>query len=378
MHRDILLVTTDLGVDKSGTYRPGGMQLFSRMTLQALSESPDIQRLGVLSIVDTQEALDKTLRPRLTSGPQRTPRIELHGAGGNRRAFVARYLRERLRYRSAMFMHINVARLAILTPLLHSSTWLVGVEVRRRLALHERLALRLARPMLSISDFSTREMQRFNPSLPSATTVHLSVEPETAGSESAPPAYQASERAPAVLIVARMAADERYKGHDQLIEGWPEVVAACPSAELWIVGQGDDTPRLRARAAALPAQVSAQVKFLGRVGPEALLECYARARVFAMPSTGEGFGLVFVEAMRSGLPCIAGPDSAAEIVEHGRSGLVVTQDAAAIAKACVTLLSDDALANRFSAEGRARQSAHFTFPAFRQRLWQTLGLTGTS
>jgi phosphatidylinositol alpha-1,6-mannosyltransferase len=176
------------------------------------------------------------------------------------------------------------------------------------------------------------------------------------------------------LVVARLAASERYKGHDQLIDAWPRVVAAQPDARLWIVGEGDDLARLRARALALPAPAASQVEFLGRLDHEALLDRYSRARVFAMPSTGEGFGLVFVEAMRAGLPCIASFDSSAEIVRHQETGLVVEQDPIALADACVKLLGDDGLANRFSAAGRARYEGQFTFAAFRDRFLRAVGL----
>jgi phosphatidylinositol alpha-1,6-mannosyltransferase len=184
----------------------------------------------------------------------------------------------------------------------------------------------------------------------------------------------AATRERAVLMVARMAAAERYKGHDQLIDAWPTVVAAQPEAQLWIVGEGDDAERLRARALSLPAPARERIHLLGRLDHPALLDRYARARVFAMPSTGEGFGLVFVEAMRAGLPCIASFDSSAEIVKDQETGFVVGQEPGAIAQACIRLLGDDALANRFSAAGRARFQERFTYPAFKQRLLGAMGL----
>jgi phosphatidylinositol alpha-1,6-mannosyltransferase len=317
--------------------------------------------------------------------PAKAPQLSLSmfGCGGSRARLGLTYLQQRWRYDLALFLHINVARLAMLTPLSPLSLWLVGIEVRRRLAPHERFVVRRAAPLLSISDFSTKEMLRFNPGLADAHTVHLSVEPDEpwlairngGGTGMAKqPDYHAAKRNRAVLVVARLAIANRYKGHDQLVDAWPRVVAKQPDAELWIVGEGDDAPRLRERISVLPPPARNQVHLLGRLDHAALLDRYARARVFAMPSTGEGFGLVFVEAMRAGLPCIASLDSAAEIVRDNETGFVVEQESDALADACLKLLSDNEMADRFSAAGRARYETQFTYPAFRDRFLQSVNL----
>jgi phosphatidylinositol alpha-1,6-mannosyltransferase len=375
----VLVVATDCGVSEDGTYRPGGLQLFSRLVIRALAESGKIQELGVLSLVDSQRAMERTLGGLLAPTKANRLDLRLHGCGGSRVKLGFTYLKQRPRYGKAIFLHINVARLGVLTPLSPLALWLVGIEVRRRLRIHERFVVRKADPLLSISAFSTREMRRFNPDLPDATTVHLSIEPDEAwllgggDGRSGPPPYQAAKRSPAVLVVARMSSAERYKGHDHLIDAWPAVVRASADAELWIVGEGDDTPRLRARAGALPESAARQVHFLGRLDHASLLDRYARARAFAMPSIGEGFGLVFVEAMRAGLPCIASFDSSAEIVRDQETGLVVKQDGSALAAACIELLGNDALADRFSASGRARYETQFTYPAFKERFLRAVG-----
>jgi phosphatidylinositol alpha-1,6-mannosyltransferase len=381
MARRLLVVTTDCGMAEDGTYRPGGLQLFSRLVIRALAESAHVRVLGILSLRDSQRALDHTLRGILAPTMSAGLELRMHGCAGSRVALGATYLCWRFDYDDAMFLHINVARLGALTPLLPFALWLVGVEVRRRLRIHERFVVRRAAPLLSISTFSAQEMRRFNSDLPDATTVHLSIEPDEGWlrgdqrSDLAQPSYEASRRSRAVMIVARLAAAERYKGHDQLVDAWPAVVAVQPDAQLWIVGEGDDLPRLQARVRALPSSVARQIELLGRLDHGQLLDRYARARVFAMPSTGEGFGLVFVEAMRAGLPCIASFDSSAEIVLDQQTGLVVAQEPRALADACARVLGDDALANRLSAAGRARYQTQFTFPAFKARFLRAAGLT---
>ncbi len=379
MARRVLVVTTDSGVGEDGTYRPGGLQLFSRLVVRALAESVRLDQLGVVSLLDSQRAMEGTLEALLTSAKAPGVKLALHGCGGSRARLGLVYLQQRLRYDLALFLHINVARLALLTPLSPLSLWLVGIEVRRPLAPHEKFVVRNANPLLSISDFSTKEMLRFNPGLADAQTVHLSVEPyepwlAESPASAPPPPYRAAGRDRAVLVVARLAVANRYKGHDQLVDAWPRVVAKQPDAMLWIVGEGDDAARLRERVSVLPEPARRQVHLLGRLDHAALLDRYARARVFAMPSMGEGFGLVFVEAMRAGLPCIASFDSAAEIVRDNETGFVVEQEAHALADACLKLLGDDATADRFSVAGRQRYKTDFTYPAFRDRFLRSLNL----
>ena len=100
---------------------------------------------------------------------------------------------------------------------------------------------------------------------------------------------------------------------------------------------------------------------------------YGQAAVFALPSRGEGFGLVYLEAMAAGLPCIGSTDDAAvDVIEDGRTGLLVRQDdVTALAGAVSRLLSDEALRRRMGEAGRARQQSVFSYANFRDR---TLGL----
>src|SRR6185436_2059533 len=140
-----------------------------------------------------------------------------------------------------MFLHTGVSRLSVLRPFRRTSVWLVGVDVRRPFSWRERFAVGKADPLLSISRFSSVEMQRHNPTLPLGTTVHLCTEPDDAWLAATegvrpPVAYSAAARTPAVLIVSRQVSSQRYKGHEHLIAGWSRVLANVPNAELWVVG----------------------------------------------------------------------------------------------------------------------------------------------
>jgi phosphatidylinositol alpha-1,6-mannosyltransferase len=128
-----------------------------------------------------------------------------------------------------------------------------------------------------------------------------------------------------LLTVGRMVASERYKGHDKVMAAIRELVTEGHEISYLIVGEGDDQARLEAQAAEIG--VGDRVKFLGAVDPQTLLETYRAADVFVMPSTGEGFGVSFLEAMASGIPAL-GLDvaGARDALGEGELGTAVSEN----------------------------------------------------
>jgi phosphatidylinositol alpha-1,6-mannosyltransferase len=135
-----------------------------------------------------------------------------------------------------------------------------------------------------------------------------------------------------LLTVGRMDARERYKGHDRVIDAIPTLVAAGHDVVYLLVGDGDDRPRLEARACG--AGVADRVRFVGSVESPTLIEVYRTADLFVMPSTGEGFGIAFLEAMASGTPALGlGIAGARDALADGEFGTAVTDCALATALA---------------------------------------------
>lgn len=170
------------------------------------------------------------------------------------------------------------------------------------------------------------------------------------------------------LIVGRMCSRERYKGHDTLIDLWPIVRRAVPGARLVIAGDGDDAARLRARA-------GEGIEFTGRVDDTQLAALYRDAAFFVMPSTDEGFGLVYLEAMRSSTPCIAAHGAAEEIITHGRDGLIVDpEDRDALVAAVVRLFVDEEGRHRMGIAAAQRVQCEFSPASVGQRICTALEL----
>jgi phosphatidylinositol alpha-1,6-mannosyltransferase len=203
-------------------------------------------------------------------------------------------------------------------------------------------------------------------SMPDLKTIHvcqLGTEKDlAAGGAPAPP--PGGEQM--VLFVGRN--DEMFaKGQDVLIAAWPRVAAEAPDATLVFVGGGERLDRLRELAAASPAASS--IRVLGQLTDAEVEQLRARARLFAMLSNVEGFGLVFAEAMSDGLPVLtSNEDASTEVNRHGETGFAVARDDLdAVAATILSVLRDDQLYARLSRQAYARWASDFCFSAFRDR-----------
>ncbi len=250
-----------------------------------------------------------------------------------------------------------------------------GIEVWRRLSPSRSRALRDAAVRLATSQSTLTGAREANGDFGPAEVVPLCLEQRPAAGAVDAALLERAGRGYA-LVVGRMAATERYKGHDQLLQALQRLPGG-PGPRLVIAGDGDDRPRLAAMAAAMG--LADRVLFTGFVSEATLAELYARAAVFVMPSRGEGFGLVYLEAMRAARPCIAAHGgAAAEIVVDGETGLLVDPlDPDAVAGALGRLLASPDLARSMGEAGRRRLDTLFTPERFRRRLWPLLDrLTG--
>ena len=162
-------------------------------------------------------------------------------------------------------------------------------------------------------------------------------------------------RAPRLAVVGRLIP---IKGHDVLLRALAEVRAEASEVTLEVAGEGRLEEELRATAHRLGLEDA--VRFLGRVAPVGPV--FERAEVVVVPSFGEGFGMVALEAMERGRPVIASSvGGLPEIVEEGVTGLLVPPgDAGALAAAIRELARDPGRTAEMGAAGRARALEAFS------------------
>lgn len=136
---------------------------------------------------------------------------------------------------------------------------------------------------------------------------------------------------PILLTVGRLSASERYKGHEQVFAALPALRAEYPTLVYAVAGGGDDRSYLEQRARELAG--GSTVRFLGFVSEEDLLGLYHLADLYVMPSTQEGFGIVYLEAAACGLRVVGGVGGgSADAVADERVGVLVDpSDSASLA-----------------------------------------------
>lgn len=128
-----------------------------------------------------------------------------------------------------------------------------------------------------------------------------------------------------VMTLGRLAAKERYKGFDEVLEVMPNLIARFPGLKYLIVGDGEDAPRLKSKANSLG--IEDHVIFAGRIPESEKVAHYSLADAYVMPSSGEGFGIVLIEAAASGVPVIgSSADGSREALLDGRLGKLVNPE----------------------------------------------------
>ena len=265
-----------------------------------------------------------------------------------------------------LYEHVHLAAIHHLLPRLKGvpyGVFLHGMEVWEPLVNRRREALLKATILLSNSATTVAAARAVNPWLPPVTVTWLGVPRRKE-------AVPAGELPPVGLIVGRMATAERLKGHDSLLDAWPEVHKSIPDAKLLIVGGGDDQARLRRRVA---SEQIAGVEFLGRLSDQQRDQIYSRSRLFFFPSKQEGFGLAGVEAAAAGVPVLGLAGTViSELFPNGGAILVNDVSISSIAQAAVRVLGDSEFATSLGVAARRRVEENFLEERFIARFQTAL------
>lgn len=339
--------------------RDGGVQRYSRSLLQGLAVIRPQTRLQLLTLLDR---------------PRPFPRLAL---------VLAALARVASRPQLVICTHLDLAPLAwLVARLCGARFWLAchGIEVWSPLAGLRRRALEQADLLLPVSRFTAEQIQlqlgaRMPPLAILANTYDASRFKPGPRPTVLLDRYGLRADQPLLLSLTRLSVGDRRKHLDRVIAAMAELRHTHPQAVLLIAGDGDDRPRLQH----LTKQLGLEdvVLFPGRIAEEELADHFRLATAFVLPSDKEGFGIVFLEALGSGCPVLAGNrDGARDPLADGRFGMLVNPDQPL----------DEPLRQLLDREGDPlwfqpgplsdAVAQRFAFPAFSQRLNQLLASHG--
>lgn len=357
----------------------GGAEAYTRMFAEAVAA--DGHSVDILSLLDG-EVSERTCPGRYLGdqGRRSTPLAQAQ--------FVAQAVRHARGRDLIVCSHVALAPVGHMLLRLYRVPYLVigyGIDVWGALGSRQRIALQRASRVVVLSRFTARQVASVH-AVPESrlTVVYPAVDAALLREAAELPRRDGAGDAVTLLTVARLSAQERYKGCDTVIAALPDVLSGAGPVRYVIAGDGDDLSRLRALA--VRHGVAASVVFAGRVQRAGLPALYRGGDVFVMPSvaeqraegwTGEGFGIVYIEAAAFGLPVVAGDGGGApEAVWDGVTGYAVDgRNAAVVAAALVRLITDRPLRGRMGEAGRRWVAERFTFARFAADVAATLEAT---
>jgi asparagine synthase (glutamine-hydrolysing) len=352
--RRILILLTD------GFGGHGGISQYSRDLIQALCSHPEVGEVVALPRVMPH-------RP----GPMPPNLVWDTSALGGKTHYLSAVLRaacDSRGYDLVLCGHINLLPPAIaISPLVRAprACFIYGIDAwQPPSSLPTHALARDFGPMVSISNVTLSRFLDWSAASAPRSALHpnaIHLDDYAAGPK---PSYLLDRYGlrgrPVLLTFGRMDRLERYKGFDEMLEALSELRKRIPGIAYILAGDGTDRDRLISKADQMG--LSDSVIFTGRVASHEKADHFRLADVYAMPSRGEGFGFVVLEALACGIPIVASSvDGTREAAQDGHLGrLVHPDDQEALCQAIEETL----------AEGRGpvpEGLSYFSFPEFTRR-----------
>lgn len=297
--------------------------------------------------------------------------------------FAALRLALKLRPQVVLAAHVSLAPVAFAMAKITGGKYGVfahGIEVWQHLPWHKRFALLNADLLISVSELTASIMRKHHGLvrgklvvIPNVTEIPSTVD---GPSQSAELLSLMKDRY-TLLTVGRMSSKERYKGHDVVLKALPAILKQVPNLLYVVIGGGDDLPRLQRLAVKM--NVDEAVCFVGHVREEDLPIYYQACDVFVMPSRtvvnyqcpkGEGFGIVYLEAMAHAKPVI-GPNYGAptEFLRQKENALLVDPSKIEeVEESILYLVGNPQKARQMGEQGRKIVERKYSLDAMAHRL----------
>ncbi len=362
----ILLLTLD-------TFsKAGGIQQFNRSLQMALAESG--HAVTHWSVYDRQS----DFHDKYSAGHSVTFEAFAQDKKGFFRAWVGVFGKFDL----IIFGHVNLSPLAIFPGLNRTTCWMVahGVEVWQQPGFLKRLGMRRMNRILSVSHFTQKKLMERSgiPAekidyFPNCLDPFFAIAPVQDAREWNH-AWRLDTQLPYLFTLARLTQTEQAKGYEQVIRSLPALIKEVPDLHYLLGGKWDKPTYTKIRQLADDLGVGERVLMSGYVPAASLPAIYNLARVFVMPSSKEGFGIVYLEAAWFGCR-VVGSDAggAPEALMQGALGEMVSPgDPEALQAAILSALKAGPVGSDMLQQRREKIDTAFGYAAMKERLLRLL------
>ncbi len=306
----------------------GGIEKVNRLAGKALAEISAEQdySFSLYSMYDHPHEVMETYIP---------PSV-FRAFSGNKIKMTAAAIIEGRKAELVLLSHINLLAIGWAIRRLSPKTKVLlichGIEVWKPLPFWKKAMLRGLGGYLPVSHFTMQKMHELY-GLPAGKMRVLNncIDPFLARSNNSAEQlsrtktkYGFTNDDEVLFTLTRLKSSEQYKGYDRVIEALPAMLRQRPNAKYLLAGKYDEGERKRLNALIESLGLQNKVVMTGFITDEEAADCFAAAALYIMPSTGEGFGIVFIEALFHGLPVIAGNrDGSVDALGGGKFGLLI-------------------------------------------------------
>ncbi|MBS1774549.1 MAG: glycosyltransferase family 4 protein [Bacteroidetes bacterium] len=349
----------------------GGLEKFNRSFLRALYELQQSSKLVTksYSLYDT------------TSDEKYYPRKQYSGFRKSRIPFVLKSIFALWRNDIVVLGHINLAIIGSVIKLIAPGKKIVlichGIEVWQKLTGVKKRVLEKSDRILAVSSYTKQKLIEENGVDEAKVTIfHNTVDPyfalpDTFGKDaSLLKRYGLADTDFVLYTLGRLSSNEQYKGYDYVVEAIGALVKRYPNIKYIIGGKYDDAEKKRMDGVIERLGLQNNIIFTGYIKDNEIIAHYQLADVYIMPSRGEGFGIVFIEALSCGVRVIGGnADGTVDALKNGELGLLVNpQDSKAIAAAIEKYIVNSNRTPEDAKQLQKRCIDNFGFNVYKNRL----------
>jgi phosphatidylinositol alpha-1,6-mannosyltransferase len=308
----------------------GGIEKVCRIICRALFDLSEQNTVDPMVYSMYDEAFDRDSRY--------LRKQQFQGFKENRKSFVVKSFLMGVRSDVVILSHINLLSIAYLIKRFRPKTKVYllahGIEIWRKFPETKLKALKRLDKIICVSKFTAKKVKDIH-GIDSEKIEILNncldpfyyfpenfSKPEPLLSR-----YGITQDHTVLMSLSRLSSSEKYKGYDHTLAILPSLIKKYPKVMYLLAGKYDEDEKLRIDKLIAQHKIEKHIKLIGFVDEAEVSDHFLLADIFIMPSKKEGFGIVFIEAMASGLSVVAGnKDGSVDALRNGELGELVDPD----------------------------------------------------